>query len=112
MRDDLFDPRLTEQRNPRTLDIDLASELEIVDSINAEDRLVPEAVLGEREQIAAATKITVDCLQRGGRLIYVGAGTSGRLGILDYASRGYRRWRHGRAFGAPYRGCRTRSMDE
>ena len=40
MRDDLFDPRLTEQRNPRTLDIDLASELEIVDSINAEDRLV------------------------------------------------------------------------
>ena len=83
MRDDLFDPRLTEQRNPRTLDIDLASELEIVDSINAEDRLVPEAVLLEREQIAAATKITVDCLQRGGRLIYVGAGTSGRLGILD-----------------------------
>ncbi len=83
MRDDLFDPRLTEQRNPRTLDIDLASELDIVDSINAEDRLVPEAVLLEREQIAAATKITVDCLQRGGRLIYVGAGTSGRLGILD-----------------------------
>jgi N-acetylmuramic acid 6-phosphate etherase len=83
MADDLFDSRLTEQRNPRTVDIDLASPLEIVDLINAEDRSVPEAVGSQREQIARAIEIAVGCFKRGGRLVYVGAGTSGRLGILD-----------------------------
>jgi N-acetylmuramic acid 6-phosphate etherase len=83
MADDLFDSRLTEQRNPRTVDIDLANPLEIVDLINAEDRSVPEAVGSQREQIARAIEIAVGCFKRGGRLIYVGAGTSGRLGILD-----------------------------
>jgi len=83
MADDLFDPRLTEQSNPRTRDIDGASPLEIVDLINAEDRSVPEAVGSQREAIAHAIEIAVDCFQLGGRLIYVGAGTSGRLGVLD-----------------------------
>lgn len=83
MADDLFDPRLTEQSNPRTKEIDLASPLEIVDLINAEDRSVPEAVRAQREEIAQAIEIAVECFRRGGRLVYVGAGTSGRLGVLD-----------------------------
>src|SRR5512143_2048697 len=79
------DPRLTEQRNPRSMRIDQLSPLEIVDLINAEDRMVAEAVHEEREEIARAIEIVVDCFQKGGRLIYVGAGTSGRLGVLDAA---------------------------
>ncbi|HEX9283417.1 MAG TPA: N-acetylmuramic acid 6-phosphate etherase [Gemmatimonadales bacterium] len=77
------DPRLTEQRNPRTQRIDVASTLEIVDLINAEDATVAPAVHAVREQIARAVDLVVAAFQRGGRLIYVGAGTSGRLGVLD-----------------------------
>jgi N-acetylmuramic acid 6-phosphate etherase len=77
------DPRLTEQRNPRSMRIDQLSTLEIVDLINAEDRMVAEAVGEERDAIADAIDIVVDCFRRGGRLIYIGAGTSGRLGVLD-----------------------------
>jgi N-acetylmuramic acid 6-phosphate etherase len=65
--------------------IDQLSTLEIVDVINAEDRMVAEAVGEEREAIEQAIAIVVDCFRRGGRLIYVGAGTSGRLGVLDAA---------------------------
>jgi N-acetylmuramic acid 6-phosphate etherase len=78
-----LDPRLTEQRNPRTMRIDQLSSLEIVDLINAEDRLVSAAVSDERLQVARAIDLVVDCFGKGGRLIYVGAGTSGRLGVLD-----------------------------
>ena len=78
-----LDARLTEQRNPRSMRIDQLSTLEIVDLINAEDRLVAAAVSDERQQIARAIDIVVDCMRQGGRLIYVGAGTSGRLGVLD-----------------------------
>jgi N-acetylmuramic acid 6-phosphate etherase len=78
-----LDPRLTEQRNPRSTRIDQLSTVEIVDLINAEDRMVAEAVGEERAAIAEAIDIAVDCFRRGGRLIYVGAGTSGRLGVLD-----------------------------
>jgi N-acetylmuramic acid 6-phosphate etherase len=78
-----LDSRLTEQRNPRSERIDELSTLEIVDLINAEDRSVPAAVGREREAIAAAIDLAVDSLRRGGRLFYVGAGTSGRLGVLD-----------------------------
>lgn len=78
-----LDSRLTEQRNPRSARIDQLSTAGIVDLINAEDRMVAAAVGEEREQIARAIDLVVDCLQRGGRLIYVGAGTSGRLGVLD-----------------------------
>lgn len=79
------DPRLTEQRNPRTERIDVASSLEIVDLLNAEDRTVPLAVSRERERIARAIDLVVDAFRSGGRLVYVGAGTSGRLGVLDAA---------------------------
>lgn len=79
----MHDPRLTEQRNPRSQRIDRLSTLEIVDLINAEDRMVAEAVGEERQAIATAIDIVVDCIRRGGRLFYVGAGTSGRLGVLD-----------------------------
>ena len=80
---DYRDPRLTEQRNSRTQRIDVASPLEIVDLINAEDATVPQAVRAVREEIARAIELVVAAFQQGGRLIYVGAGTSGRLGVLD-----------------------------
>jgi N-acetylmuramic acid 6-phosphate etherase len=82
---DFRDPRLTEQRNPRTQRIDVASTLEIVDLMNAEDATVAGAVRGERERMAGAIDLVVAALQQGGRLVYVGAGTSGRLGVLDAA---------------------------
>jgi len=75
--------RLTEQRNPRSHGIDGMSTIEIVDLINSEDRIVAEAVGREREALAHAVDLVVECLRAGGRLIYVGAGTSGRLGVLD-----------------------------
>jgi N-acetylmuramic acid 6-phosphate etherase len=79
------DPRLTEQRNPRTERIDVAQPLEIVDLINAEDATVPQAVRAVRGEIARAIELVVAAFQHGGRLVYVGAGTSGRLGVLDAA---------------------------
>lgn len=77
------DPRVTEQRNPRTTDIDLASAIGIVDLINAEDRLVAAAVGAQRDHIATAVEWAEHTFRSGGRLFYVGAGTSGRLGVLD-----------------------------
>src|SRR5882762_2641126 len=77
------DPRLTEQRNPRTERIDVASSLEIADLIAAEDALVAPAVHLERERVARAIDLAVAAFQHGGRLLYAGAGTSGRLGVLD-----------------------------
>jgi N-acetylmuramic acid 6-phosphate etherase len=79
----MLDPRETERRNPRTASIDLASPLEIVDLINAEDHRVPAAVATQREQIARAIELAEATFRSGGRLFYVGAGTSGRLGVLD-----------------------------
>ncbi len=78
-----MDPRLTEQRNPRSRAIDQLSTIEIVDLINAEDRMVAVAVGEEREAIAKCIDLVVDTFKQGGRLFYVGAGTSGRLGVLD-----------------------------
>jgi N-acetylmuramic acid 6-phosphate etherase len=77
------DTRVTEQRNARTQDIDLASPLEIVAIISAEDRKVADVVHGQREAIARAIEEAEATFRRGGRLFYVGAGTSGRLGVLD-----------------------------
>jgi N-acetylmuramic acid 6-phosphate etherase len=77
------DPRVTERRNPRTAEIDLASPLEIVDLINAEDAQVAAAVATQRDQIARAIEWAEATFRAGGRLFYAGAGTSGRLGILD-----------------------------
>jgi N-acetylmuramic acid 6-phosphate etherase len=79
----LLDPRETERRNPRTAAIDLASPLEIVDLISAEDHTVPQVVATQREAIARAITIAEESFRAGGRLFYVGAGTSGRLGVLD-----------------------------
>jgi len=75
----------TERRNISSRDIDRRSTLEIVDIINSEDRKVAPAVGKERLRIAAAVDIIVSSFRRGGRLFYVGAGTSGRLGVLDAA---------------------------
>jgi N-acetylmuramic acid 6-phosphate etherase len=83
--DDYLDPRLTERRNPRSSTIDTASALEIVDLIGAEDASVPVAVAGAREEIARAIDLIEAAFRAGGRLLYVGAGTSGRLGVLDAA---------------------------
>src|SRR5437870_10815161 len=80
---DFRDPRLTEQRNPRTERIDVATTLEIVDLINAEDATVAAAVRSVRTELARAIELVVNAFEQGGRLIYVGAGTSGRLGVLD-----------------------------
>src|SRR5437899_112797 len=80
---DCRDPGLAEQRNPRTQRIDVASSLEIVDLMNAEDATVAPAVHAVRDELARAIELAVTAFERGGRLIYVGAGTSGRLGVLD-----------------------------
>jgi N-acetylmuramic acid 6-phosphate etherase len=80
---DYLDPRLTEQRNPRTERIDVATAIEIVDLINAEDATVAAAVRSVRGEIARAIELVVEAFTREGRLVYVGAGTSGRLGVLD-----------------------------
>lgn len=82
---DFSDPRLTEQRNPRTERIDVASSLEIVDLINAEDQQVAGAVRACRDGVARAIDLAVAAFSQEGRLVYVGAGTSGRLGVLDAA---------------------------
>jgi N-acetylmuramic acid 6-phosphate etherase len=74
---------LTERRNPRTVGIDVASPQELVDLIAAEDATVPAAVAAARVEIAAALELVETSFRAGGRLLYVGAGTSGRLGILD-----------------------------
>jgi len=79
------DRRLTEQRNPSSQRIDELDALGIVDLINAEDRMVAEAVGEEREAIAMALELAEAAFRAGGRLVYVGAGTSGRLGVLDAA---------------------------
>jgi N-acetylmuramic acid 6-phosphate etherase len=73
----------TEQRNPRTFDLDTLDVAGILDRISAEDRTVPEVVARELPYVARAVELVVESIRAGGRLIYVGAGTSGRLGVLD-----------------------------
>ncbi|HKP10671.1 MAG TPA: N-acetylmuramic acid 6-phosphate etherase, partial [Blastocatellia bacterium] len=74
---------ITEQANPRTREIDRRSSLEIVTLINDEDRAVAVAVAAVLPQVAEAVDRIVERLSDGGRLFYVGTGTSGRLGVLD-----------------------------
>lgn len=78
-----LDPRVTERRNPRTANIDLATPDEIVALMLAEDRTVPEAVATQADVIAQLIARVETAFRAGGRLLYVGAGTSGRLGVLD-----------------------------
>ena len=73
----------TEARNPASDKIDTLAPLEIVRLMNAEDARVAEAVGREAEAIARAVEVIADRLRGGGRLVYIGAGTSGRLGVLD-----------------------------
>jgi len=73
----------TEQRNPRSMEIDAKSTKEIIKIINDEDKLVPIAVEQELPYIEKAVEIIVQALKQGGRLLYFGAGTSGRLGVVD-----------------------------
>ncbi len=74
---------VSEGRNPRTTEIDRMSSLEIVTTINREDQGVAAAVGEVLPQVAAAVDAIVAAFNAGGRLVYIGAGTSGRLGVLD-----------------------------
>lgn len=73
----------TEQRNPATLNIDLLPTLDMVRMLNDQNRLVADAVDEQAGQIAAAVGLITERMRKGGRLIYIGAGTSGRLGVMD-----------------------------
>ena len=74
---------MTEQRNPNSMHVDSLSALEIVQLMNDEDKQVPLAIEKCLPQIAQAVECIVAAFQQGGRLVYIGAGTSGRLGVLD-----------------------------
>ena len=74
---------ITEQRNPNSMHLDSLSALEIVQLMNKEDKQVPLAIEKCLPQIAQAVECIVAAFQQGGRLVYIGAGTSGRLGVLD-----------------------------
>jgi N-acetylmuramic acid 6-phosphate etherase len=82
---DLGDERLTERFNPRTAGIDRAGTREILDLLSGEDRIVPGAVAACADSVAGVVDDVAYRLSLGGRLFYVGAGTSGRLGVLDAA---------------------------
>src|ERR1035437_6677569 len=74
---------MTEQRNPRSMNIDALSTIEILKVINAEDTTVPSAVEKELPYIEQAVELILSALKKGGRLLFYGAGTSGRLGIIE-----------------------------
>src|SRR5687767_1747927 len=74
---------VTEEANPKTKDIDRRSTIEIIRLISEEDKTVAESVSGQVDRVAQAVDRIVERLRSGGRLIYVGTGTSGRLGVLD-----------------------------
>ena len=74
---------ITEQQNPNSMNVDSLSALEIVQLMNQEDKQVPLAIEKCLPQIAQAVECIVAAFQQGGRLVYIGAGTSGRLGVLD-----------------------------
>ncbi|MBN3215649.1 N-acetylmuramic acid 6-phosphate etherase [Pectobacterium polaris] len=90
MRSDVMDGEnlnlgklVSETRNPATMALDQLSTLEMMHAFNQEDRKVPEAIAQVLPAIAEAVDLATASLQEGGRLIYLGAGTSGRLGVLD-----------------------------
>jgi len=76
---------LTEQNNPNSINLDRLSSLELVELFNREDAHTLTAIDNARQALAQAIDITSEALKQGGRLFYVGAGTSGRLGVLDAA---------------------------
>jgi N-acetylmuramic acid 6-phosphate etherase len=85
MAEPILDDLLTEQIHPASVKIDALPTLEILKVLNAADAEVPAAVAGEIPAVAAAVEAIVRALEAGGNLVYIGAGTSGRLGILDAA---------------------------
>ena len=88
MKDNVFDEikdLVTEARNPASEEIDDKSTIEVLQIINREDQRVPKVIEGEIPYIAQAVDLLVDIFKKGGRLFYIGAGTSGRLGVLDAA---------------------------
>ena len=74
---------MTETRNPDTMTLDQMSALELVTVMNREDHKVPEAIASALPQIASTVEVVEQAFRKGGRLFYLGAGTSGRLGVLD-----------------------------
>ena len=78
-------PTRTEQRNPRTRGLDTKSTIEILRVLNHEDQRVALAVQRVLPQIARAVDAIVKSFRAGGRMVYIGAGTSGRLAVLDAA---------------------------
>ena len=74
---------MTERRNPATENLDAMTALELVAAMNREDSLVPRRVRQALPQIALAVDVIAEAFARGGRMIYVGTGTSGRIGALD-----------------------------
>ena len=86
MKEDVFKELAglaTEARNPRTLNLDSMTTREILEAMNAEDRTVPDVVAQAIPEIEKLVERVVSSFQAGGRLLYIGAGTSGRLGVLD-----------------------------
>ena len=73
----------TETRNPNTMNLDMMSPLEIVTAMNREDANIPEAIKPALPQVAQCVQWAIASIEAGGRIIYMGAGTSGRLGVLD-----------------------------
>ena len=80
-----LDQMTTEKRNPKSMDLHTMTPLEIVTLMNEEDAHVHEAVHSQLEKIAAVVELGIHALRSGGRIFYTGAGTSGRLGVLDAA---------------------------
>lgn len=78
-----LDNLLTEARNPQTMELDSMTPLEIVTAMNREDARVPESIRPQLPNIARCVAWATEAIRSGGRLIYMGAGTSGRLGVLD-----------------------------
>lgn len=78
-----LDNLLTEARNPQTMELDSMTPLEIVTAMNREDARVPESIRPQLPNIAQCVAWATEAIRTGGRLIYMGAGTSGRLGVLD-----------------------------
>ena len=78
-----LDNLLTEARNPRTMNLDSMTALEIVTAMNQEDAKVPDSIRPELPHIAQCVTWATESIRAGGRIIYMGAGTSGRLGVLD-----------------------------
>ena len=74
---------VSETRNPQTMDLDALSTLELVNHFNQQDTLVAQAVKETLPEVAKAVDAAAEALKAGGRIIYMGAGTSGRLGVLD-----------------------------